>query len=86
MDIKYEFIELIKNNNIENVKSFLNNHNIDPSCYGNYAICFSSTNGYTEITNLLFKDNRVKICLEKYNKFLYNKLIKQEIKEKVEGF
>jgi len=54
-----EFIEAIKNNDIERVKTLLQDKGVDPSAYNNIAIIIAAMNGYTEIVKILLKDKRV---------------------------
>jgi len=53
-----EFINAVKSNNIELVKTFLV-QGIDPSVNDNIAIASSAYNGFTEIVELLLRDPRV---------------------------
>ena len=52
----------------------------------NYIIRFAYNEGYLDIVNLLWQDQRVKDTLENDDKELYNELIKNDIKDKVEDF
>ena len=117
MDIQEKFYKAIKNNDINNVKSLLNDKRIDPSYDNNFAIQLASQNGhidivklllkdkrvdpshdnnyiirfaynegYLDIVNLLWQDQRVKNSLKNHNEELYNQLVKQNTKEKVDKF
>tara|TARA_Y100001960_G_scaffold324037_1_gene403548 strand:- start:7592 stop:7912 length:321 start_codon:yes stop_codon:yes gene_type:complete len=77
----------IKNNNIENIKFFLNNPKFNPATNRNGGIRMAAENGFYNIVNFLWQDQRVKDTLKKDNINLYKELIeKDKIKEKVECF
>lgn len=54
-----DFVKSCKSGNLEEVKSFLENDQVDPSVNDNRAIISVCSNGYLEIAELLLKDNRV---------------------------
>lgn len=77
----------IKNNNIENIKFFLNNPKFNPATNRNNGIRIAAKNGFYNIVNILWKEQKVKETLKKDDIDLYNELIKKDkIKDKVEGF
>ena len=77
----------IKNNNIENIKFFLNNPKFNPVTNRNGGIRMAAENGFYNIVNFLWQDQRVKDTLKKDNINLYKELIeKDKIKEKGECF
>ena len=84
--IQKRFYKAIENNNINNVKLLLNDKRVDPSDDNNWAIKLASQNGHVDIVNLLWQDQRIKNSLENDDKELYNKLIKNDIKDKVKDF
>ena len=86
MDIQEKFYKTIKNNDINNVELLLKNEKINPSKDNNYAVQLASENGHIDIVNLLWQDQRVKDTLKVDDKELYNELIKNDIKEKIEVF
>lgn len=59
MSIQKKFNRAIKKNNIELVKSMMNQEDIDPSYDDNIAFIFCCEKGYTEIAKLLMEDERV---------------------------
>ena len=80
---------------IDIVTLLLNDPRVDPSRDANYAIKMAmhnyederlSNEGYLETIELLWSDNRVKSTLEKNSPHLYEKLIKENIKNKVKDF
>ena len=76
-------IEASKNGHYDIVKLLLNHPKVNPADYYNSAIRYASRVGHYNIVNLLWQDQRVKNTLEKYNKELYNELVKKDIKEKI---
>ena len=54
-----EFQKEMEDNNINKVKSILNDKNINPSYNDNQAIIYSCENGNLEMVKLLLKDERV---------------------------
>ena len=77
------------------VKLLLEDKRVDPSDHSNYftkensynwAIYLAFSNGYFNISNLLWQDQRVKNTLKKDIPDLYNQLVKQDTKEKVDKF
>ena len=67
-------------------KLLLEDNRVDPSDKNNCAIILASHNGHVAIVNLLWQDQRVKDTLKVDDKELYNELIKNDIKEKIEVF
>ena len=68
------------------VKLLLNDKRVNPSdCY-NSSIIAASDIGYFDIVNLLWQDQKVKDTLKIDDKELYNELIKNDIKDKIEDF
>ena len=53
------FNEAVENNDIEKVKSLLNDQRVDPTDSDNYALYISSTSGFVEIVDLLLKDKKI---------------------------
>ena len=86
MNIQEKFYKAIKNNDINNVELLLKNEKINPSKDNNYAVQLASENGHIDIVNLLWQDQRVKDTLKVDDKELYNELIKNDIKDKIEDF
>ena len=80
------FYVSIKNNNIENINFFLNNSRFNPATNRNNGIRMAADNELYNIVNLLWQDQRIKDTLENDNKELYNELIKNDIKDKIEDF
>ena len=81
------FYVSIKNNNIENIKFFLNNSRFNPATNRNNGIRIAADNELYNIVNLLWQNQRVKDTLKKDDIDLYNELIqKDKIKEKIEDF
>ena len=80
------FYVSIKNNNIENINFFLNNSRFNPAINRNNGIRMAADNELYNIVNLLWQDQRVKDTLKVDDKELYNELIKNDIKEKIEVF
>ena len=80
------FYVSIKNNNIENINFFLNNSRFNPATNRNNGIRMAADNELYNIVNLLWQDQRVKNTLKNHNEELYNQLVKQNTKEKVDKF
>jgi len=59
MDIQEQFYDYIENNDINNIKSLLNDKRIDPSDENNLAFILASDKGHFDIVKLLLKDKRV---------------------------
>lgn len=72
--------------NINIVKLLLKDPRVDFSFSCNQAIRISMSEGYTEITKLLFNDANVKNKLIKYNIDLYNTLVKENTERKITNF
>ena len=73
---------------IEIIKLLLKDKRVDPSDYNNWAIrgTAASEKLSFEILDLLWNDTRVKTTLKNNNLELYNKLVEQDIKNKVSEF
>ena len=74
------------NGHIEIVKILLKDKRVDPSDFYNESIRNSTYSDYTEITQLLWEDLTVKNSLKNNDEILYNKLMQQDIKNKVREF
>jgi ankyrin repeat protein len=59
MSKQKEFERAFKLNNVKLLKLLLKDKDVDPSKENNYAICYSSENGYLDIVKLLIQDKRV---------------------------
>lgn len=59
---------------------------INPSSRNNHSIISSYKNMNTNIVELLWKDQRVKNTLKNDDLSLYNKLIKEDITNKIKAF
>lgn len=59
MKAQESFETAIKNNNIVKVNDLLNNPDVDPSLYDNFAFCIACKKGHTRIVKLLLNDERV---------------------------
>ena len=81
-----EFERSIFFNKILYVKNLLKNKKVDPSYDDNWAIIFSSKKRLTDIVKLLWEDQIIKNTLKNDNIELYNKLIQQDITNKVSEF
>jgi hypothetical protein len=68
------------------VKLLLNDKRVDPSSENNLAIIKACKYDNNEIINLLWNNKKVKITLKNDDLFLYNKLIKKDIKSKMNKF
>tara|TARA_Y100000034_G_scaffold99524_1_gene122299 strand:- start:350 stop:610 length:261 start_codon:yes stop_codon:yes gene_type:complete len=86
MDIQEQFYDYIEKNDINNVKLLLNDKRVDPSDRNNWAIRFAFKNKHFDIVNLLWQDQRIKNSLKNHDEELYNQLVKQDTKEKVDKF
>jgi len=58
-DKNQEFIDAVKNNDVNQVKVLLNDERVDPSADDNYAIRYAAENGRSEVVRLLLQDGRV---------------------------
>ncbi len=70
-----------------NIYNLFLQYNFDPSSCENS--CIRSVNLYhedTKMLNLLWKDERIKNSLKNDDLKLYNKLIKEDVKEKINSF
>ena len=72
--------------NIDIVKLLIKDERVNINSCNNTPIINALKSGHTEIVHLLWNDKRVKSSLKKDNIKLYNKLIKQQIKNTVEQF
>ena len=59
MDIQKEFIKACKVGDFDTIKSLLDNENVNPVYYSNWAIRLASRNGHYNVVKLLLEDNRV---------------------------
>ena len=71
---------------IDIVKLLLNDKRVNPSINANIAIKMAFQNKHFDIVNILWQDQRVKDALKIDDKELYNELIKNDIKDKIEDF
>jgi ankyrin repeat protein len=71
---------------IEVIKLLLKQKGIKINTCENYAIVNAFINKHTSIVNLLWQYEIIKNTLKKDKKELYNNLIKQDIKNKIETF
>ena len=69
--------------NIKIVKLLLKDERVDPSALHNYAIQMCEQNKYKEIVSVIWNHIKVKNTLKKHNLYLYNKLTKQDVKNKI---
>jgi 2-hydroxy-3-keto-5-methylthiopentenyl-1-phosphate phosphatase len=73
------------NGNTEILKLLLKNKKIDPSCFSNFAIN-SLKDSKKEAIQLLWRDKRVKDTLENDHPKLYDKMIKEQLQNKINNF
>lgn len=66
MNIQEKFFNFVRTNNIKKIKLLLNDNIVDPNSSDNFAIRFSSKNGYVSIFKLLINDNRVNLSHNAY--------------------
>ena len=74
------------NNLLDIVELLLKNKNVNPADSSNEAITFACISGNYNAIALLWNDIRVKNTLKIDNLMLYNKLVKEDIKNKVGKF
>ena len=75
-----------RHGHINIVELLLNDSRVNPSDDENGAIEAASHEGRNEVIELLWQDKRVKNTLQRDCIDLYNKLMKQEVKNKVNEF
>jgi ankyrin repeat protein len=75
-----------ENGHTEMVEILLNDPRVNPSNDHNCAIRWAYSNEQTHIVELLWKNEKIKNTLKNDNIDLYNKLVKQDIKNKVNKF
>jgi hypothetical protein len=68
------------------VKLLLNDPRITANAYNNIAIIDAIENGHTGVVSLLWNDQKIKNTLQNDNLESYNKLIAEEVKDKVKYF
>jgi hypothetical protein len=64
----------------------LTDNRVNPSTQKNRAIQDAYNNRFYNIVKVLWNDNRVKESLEQDNHFLFNELVKNDVKEKIFNF
>ena len=64
----------------------LNEKNINPAYDNNYSNLYAHTNKYNDVVDLLWSYSKVKNTLQGDNIEVYNKLIKQDTKNKISKF
>ena len=83
---KIALIYIPNKDTIKIIHLLLNDKKGFPSQNNNEAIILLDNNNNMESVRLLWSDQRVKDSLEKNNSSLYNKLILQDINDKLKGF
>ena len=86
IDYNYAIIYSSKFGHEQIVDLLLKDKRVDPSDHRNCSIRHSYEHKHKKITQLLWKDQRVKNTLMKDDLELYNKLIKNEVLEKISVF
>ena len=86
MNKQKEFYESVQKNDIENVKILLKNKYVKPSDCDNIAIIYTYQRGLSLITSILWNNAIIKKTLEKDCRNLYNILIKNDLKNKLDEF
>ena len=72
--------------NITLVEFLLKEPKVDPTDCVNESLSYAYKNGYIEIVELLWNDQRIKNTLKNDNMELYNTLMQQDVKNKVSEF
>jgi ankyrin repeat protein len=86
LDLNFPIQLASKNGYIDIVELLLKDKRVDPSDSCNLSIRLASKKCYIDIVELLWKNKLVKKTLKNDNEELYNKLIQQDIKNKVSKF
>ena len=81
-----ELLKLIKNDNIEEINKIILSKNYDLSFNKNELLMSAYYNYKNEIMYLLFSDKKVRAKLLNNDKYLYDYLLKNTIKNKLENF
>jgi hypothetical protein len=68
------------------VKLLLNDKRVDPSYLNNRAFRYTDKNENIDIATLLWNDQRVKNTLDNINFEVYDKIVKENIKNKINQF
>ncbi len=76
----------VEKGNIEIIILLLKDHRVKPTTCQNYPIFRSYELKFKNVTNLLFKDEKVRSSLKKYNKTTYDKILREINVEKLRNF
>jgi hypothetical protein len=86
-----KFTTAVIGNDIDTARSLINDPNINPTesynifCV-NYPILLAHSKKNTLMVELLWTDKRVRVALKEHNSYLFNKLSKLNVKNKIKDF
>jgi hypothetical protein len=86
VDNYLNFIKSVINKDIKELKRLLKLPDFSPEIENNFALKQSIQNSFSEVTKLLFEDERVKESLLNNDFTFYNYLTKENIKTKINQF
>ena len=86
IDNNFLIRRLANDNNIKLIKRILKNSMVDPSIGDNYCIRIAFSNGNKKLVDFLWCEQQVKLTLKNDDLEIYNELIQEDIKRKLNKF